>query len=67
MTANEMLPAIGQIVVVRCESMQVQCKVKDVKSSYGKARLLVHPTCGEGEQWIELSRVIRLDPKAVTA
>ena len=60
MTTTEMMPVIGQIVVLRCESMEVHCKVTDVKHVWGKARLLVTPMAGTGEQWVELGRVIRL-------
>jgi hypothetical protein len=60
MTANEMAPAVGAIVVLRCESLTVNCRVADVKMAYGRPRLLVRPCMGEGEQWVELSRVVRL-------
>ena len=57
MTATEMLPAIGTTVMVRFEDLMVACLVKDVKSSWGKARLLVLPIAGEGTQWVEMGRV----------
>lgn len=57
MTAREMLPAIGASVAVRFEDLTVNCTVRNVKSSYGRTRLLVAPTAGSGEQWIELPRV----------
>ena len=56
-TAKEMYPAIGQSVAVRFEDVLVNCTVKNVKSSYGRTRLLVAPTAGLGEQWVELPRV----------
>ncbi len=57
MTAREMIPAIGAVVLVRCEDLQVRCTVQDVKSSYGRSRLLVTPIAGTGAQWVELARV----------
>lgn len=63
MTANEMVPAVGKSVLVRCEDLAVWCWVLDAKMSYGKPRIQVRPFEGRGEQWIELSRVIEL-PKA---
>mgnify|MGYP001616050148 CR=1 len=56
-TARQMLPAIGQSVTVRCESLHVACTVEDVKNSYGRNRLLVRPLSGSGQQWVELERV----------
>lgn len=57
MTANQMLPAIGQIVAVNFESIVVSCTVRDVKTSWNKVRLLVAPILGEGEQWVEMPRI----------
>jgi hypothetical protein len=56
-TALGMLPAIGAHVFVRFESLHVECWVKDVKNSYGQARLLVKPVTGTGEQWVEMRRI----------
>lgn len=56
-TAKDMLPAIGQSVAVRFEEILVNCTVRNVKSSYGRTRLLVTPTAGMGEQWVEIPRV----------
>lgn len=57
MTATEMIPAVGATVMVRCESLVVRCRVKDVKESWGRPRLLVVPDAGAGEQWVELGRL----------
>ena len=59
MTATEMIPAVGQTVMVACESMRVACLVQDVKMSYGRPRLRVRPLSGEGDQWIEMTRLRR--------
>jgi hypothetical protein len=56
-TALDMIPALGTRVLVRCESMKIECTVKNVKNSWGKPRLLVAPVSGSGEQWVELERV----------
>jgi len=58
-TANELIPAVGHTVLVRMECIGVLCKVIDAKNVYGKVRLLVRPQAGAGEQWIELSRLMR--------
>lgn len=57
MTATEMMPAVGTIVLVACEQMNVACHVVDVKTSWGKRRLQVLPVAGNGTQWVELTRV----------
>jgi hypothetical protein len=56
-TCKEMSPAIGQTVLVRFEEILINCTVRNVKSSYGRTRLLVSPMSGSGEQWVELPRV----------
>lgn len=58
-TAKQMIPAINEQVIVRFESITVDCTVNDVKSSYGNIRLLVIPVSGGGSQWVELGRVQR--------
>lgn len=57
MTANEMIPAVGAKVLVYCESLGIECRVKDVKMSWGKPRFLVTPIAGNGEQWVEMGRI----------
>lgn len=57
MTAKEMAVAIGHVVMIRYENINVECKVVDVKSAYGAVRLLVQPVAGMGQQWVELSRL----------
>ncbi len=67
MTANQMLPAVGASVEVRFEELTIQATVLDVKHVWGKARLLIAPVAGAGQQWIELSRLTaasRPSPKA---
>jgi len=62
-TATQMIPAVGQRVVVRCEDLRVSCVVQDVKTSYGQPRLLVVPVAGVGSQWVELGRVMLEGPQ----
>ena len=61
MTVNEMSAAVGQKVLVRFEELHIECRVVDVKMSYGRPRLLVKPDAGTGWQWVELSRVVAGD------
>lgn len=63
-TAKQMQVAIGARINVRCESMQIECIVEDVKNSWGQARLLVRPVAGTGQQWVEMSRVRVPEPPA---
>ena len=57
MTATQMLPAIGQTVMVSFESLNVACKVTDVKTAWNKVRLQVTPLTGSGAQWVEMQRI----------
>jgi hypothetical protein len=56
-TAVEMLPALGQYMYVRFESISVLSRVVNVKQSYCRVRIQIVPVNGEGEQWVELSRI----------
>jgi hypothetical protein len=58
-TARQMIPAIGQTVVVRVEAFHINMVVKDVKQAWGQTRLLVAPINGTGEAWIDCSRCSR--------
>jgi hypothetical protein len=57
-TVNDLVPAIGARVLVRFESLTVACTVRNAKNTWNKVRLLVSPVAGEGEQWIELGRLV---------
>jgi hypothetical protein len=61
MTATELMPAVGQQVSVRFEDCQVFCTVLDAKCSYGRPRLLIQPISGDNSQWVELSRISRIE------
>jgi len=58
-TYHDMTPAIGARVAVAFEGIRVACTVLNVKSSYGRMRLLVAPELGSGEQWVEITRLQR--------
>ena len=62
-TAVEMLPAIGQKVAVRFESLRVQCIVRDCRRVWNRNDLLVVPVSGVGEQWVSLERVTAVFPQ----
>ncbi len=57
MTTAEMMPALGAVVLVACDGLQVRCKVLDAKESWGRPRLRVTPISGAGSIWVELGRV----------
>ena len=60
MTVKTLHQAIGQTVGLRLEGFIIPMTVLDVKTSYGKARFLVSPNHGSGEQWVEISRLVAL-------
>lgn len=62
-TVKQMLPAIGASVLVRFETIQVACIVKDVKNTYGRVRLQVAPYAGDGCQWVELERITPMETR----
>lgn len=65
-TANQMQPAIGETIAIRLESLTVNVRVMDAKTAWGNVRLLVRPCMGEGETWIDCSRVVRVIGRAPT-
>ncbi len=67
MTAREMIPAVGATVYVAFEQIAFACTVRDVKTAWGKPRLLVAPLQGTGEQWVELPRIVRIAPAVPVA
>lgn len=60
MTVMEANQIIGKIVTVRFESIEIPCRITDVKSSYGKTRYEIQPLHGKGTQWIEISRAYQI-------
>lgn len=66
-TVQQLIPAIGQDVMVRFESIVVACKVVDAKNSWGKVRVQIVPMSGTGTQWIELERIQATDWSHVEA
>jgi len=48
---------IGKTGVLRCEYLSIDVAIIDAKRSYGRTLLLVRPVSGEGEQWVEETRV----------
>lgn len=57
-TCNQMLPSVGQTVTAKFEDLSVSCTVLDVKSSYGRVRMLVSPVSGSGSQWVDAGRLV---------
>ena len=56
-TANNMIQAVGHVVQVKVEKWFIPMTVLDAKSAYGVPRVLVTPVSGEGEAWVDLSRL----------
>jgi hypothetical protein len=65
MTANEMIPAVGQEILVRFEDIRIQCVIRDVKFAYGRPLFDVEPIAGDGRQWVSMDRLLRRDNGAV--
>jgi hypothetical protein len=57
MTTRNMMTIIGATVRIQCESLTVDCIVLDTKLAYGHVRIQIKPVCGDGTQWVELTRV----------
>jgi hypothetical protein len=55
--ASSLALFIGKTGALRCEYLSVDVTVADAKRSYGRTLLLVRPVAGDGEQWVEESRV----------
>ena len=58
-TAVSMIVAVGEVIQMRAGEVWVDVIVRDVKSAWGKHRLLVGPVAGDGQQWVEMSSVRR--------
>jgi hypothetical protein len=52
---------IGKTGLLRCEYLSIEVTIADAKRSYGRTLLLVRPVSGNGEQWVEESRVHSLE------
>jgi hypothetical protein len=59
LTVKALQPALGAIVGLRLESFIIPVRVADIKSAWGRARFLVEPLYGTGEQWVEIERLTR--------
>lgn len=57
MTVNSLAAMIGQKALVRMDAFRVLCKILDAKQVYGCTRYLVSPHGGEGEAWVDSSKV----------
>jgi len=55
--ASSLALYIGKTGMLRCEYLSVKVEIVDAKRSYGRTLLLVRPVSGDGEQWVEESRV----------
>ena len=55
--ASSLALYIGKTGLLRCERLSVEVTVADAKRSYGRTLLLVRLVSGEGEQWVEETRV----------
>lgn len=54
---SELAERIGQVGYLRSEAFRVPVRILDGKSSYGEPRYLVTPEGGEGQAWVNATRV----------
>lgn len=54
---SELAGRIGQVGYLRSEAFRVPVRILDGKSSYGEPRYLVTPEGGEGEAWVNATRI----------
>ena len=57
MSVKEMSDLIGTTVQIKVETFTVPMVISDVKIAYGNKRLLVSPVGGNGQSWVDASRV----------
>lgn len=57
MKLSELAARIGQVGYLRSEAFRVPVRILDGKSSYGEPRYLVTPEGGEGEAWVNATRI----------
>jgi hypothetical protein len=63
MTAHEQKKAIEDRTVngvgfVQFDKMRIKVKVIDSRKSFGRDDVLITPVAGDGEQWVDLTRLM---------
>lgn len=66
-TAQSMIPAVGQTVLLKVDDLRVECIVMDAKNSWGNVRVQISPKSGTGAKWVELSSLALMKQPAVPA
>ena len=57
MKVSDLAVRIGQVGYLRSEAFRVPVRVLDGKMSYGEPRYLVTPEGGEGQAWVNATRL----------
>lgn len=52
--------AVGKYTLVTFKDIQIKCKVKAFKYTFGHERYLIEPVEGTGEMWIDAKHVGKL-------
>jgi len=60
MTAKEMSNIIGKTGMFHENGLKFRVKINDVRTSYGRIHYLISPVCGDGEKWVDFSRVMTI-------
>lgn len=61
MTLRELASMINEVLPVRLsigkDALSVECRILDIKQSYGNVRVLIEPVRGSGSVWVDISRL----------
>jgi len=66
MSATELIKLVGHktgnkdIALLNCDGLQVQVKLLDVKQVFGRIDVLVTPSQGQGQKWVQVDRLMEV-------
>lgn len=52
LSLGELSENVGRVVTIRAENLYVNCKIMDVRITFGEVQYRVTPVEGYGTQWI---------------
>jgi hypothetical protein len=58
MTLDTYRPYIGRTALVSLSGVSVQVRVLDIRSAFGRIDAQITPVAGNGETWLQLSRLV---------
>ena len=57
MTTAELMAYVGQTELLSSDKLRFFVRILDAKIAYGRVRFLVSPVSGEGQVWVDSSRI----------